>query len=502
MPLINRIFNVPIPIIHDNKIAFPKRGYDRRFSSWLPYNAPQIEDDNMSLEDAKKVIDFVFGEFCFKSDQDKTNAIAGFITPFLRGLFKSFSTRTPVFVYEANRERAGKDYCANLTGILYEGSPLEEPPISTGDKFQTVDELKKKLLSAMIYGRKRLHFSNNKGYINNAIFESVTTAEKYSDRILGRSEILTFNNEMDFSLSGNTGMTLTPDLANRCRFVRLFLDIENANARVFKTPDLQGWLKENRNLVLSALYSLVKNWIVSNSPPGKIPFASFQEWAKICGGVLEAAGYGSPCINDIDTSGIAFDTETTEMKTLFEICFEKYPNKWIDRHTIIELVKATEDFGYIDWNNKSDQTKFGLKVVKFVGRIFSDIKLVVKDKSARTARWEYKFENNGNLGNLGNLDYASKPSIIEEKTVGTTLPRLPTLPKQIKQSILSTTSDREVQFYDAQECKDICFKYTKNQVLDWIKENPDGYTNFKQLYEKFGVGSFKIRNQLKDGGLI
>jgi len=44
-----------------------------------------------------------------------------------------------------------------------------------------------------------------------------------------------------------------------------------------------------------------------NSPPGKIPFASFQDWSKICGGVLECAGYGNPCVPDIDTSGVAFD---------------------------------------------------------------------------------------------------------------------------------------------------------------------------------------------------
>jgi hypothetical protein len=194
------------------------------------YNAPVI-DMNISLEKAKEIIDNLFKEFCFKSEQDKINAIAGFITPYLRGLFSSFSVRTPVFIYEANRERAGKDYLAGLTGILYEGFALEEPPISTGDKMQNnSDELRKKILSSMMYGRKRLHFSNNKGYLNNAVFESITTAEKYSDRPLGRSEILTFHNELDFSLSGNIGMTLTPDLANRSRFIKLFLDIETLPA--------------------------------------------------------------------------------------------------------------------------------------------------------------------------------------------------------------------------------------------------------------------------------
>jgi len=43
----------------------------------------------------------------------------------------------------------------------------------------------------MMSGRKRLHFSNNKGYINNAVFEGVITSETYSDRVLGKTRYLT-----------------------------------------------------------------------------------------------------------------------------------------------------------------------------------------------------------------------------------------------------------------------------------------------------------------------
>ena len=156
MPVINRILNVQIPILikEKNEIILPNKGYDKRFFSWVPYNSPMIDNDNMTLEESKNNINILFKEFCFKSEQDKTNALAAFITPFIRGMFSSFSIRTPIFIYEANRERAGKDYLAGLTGILYEGYALEEPPISTGDKDNNnTEELKKKLLSAMIYGR-------------------------------------------------------------------------------------------------------------------------------------------------------------------------------------------------------------------------------------------------------------------------------------------------------------------------------------------------------------
>jgi len=396
LPQITRIFTIPLPIMYEGDLTFPKKGYDIRFSSWLPYNSPEISNPDMNLEEAKGVIERMFKEFCFETKQDYINAIAGLLTPFLRGLFTTFNTRTPVFFYLANRERAGKDYLAGITGIVYEGNNLEESPISNSENARSnnTDELRKKVLAAFINGRKRLHFSNNKGYIDNAVLEAVATSEKYSDRLLGKSELLTFDNELDISLSGNVGVGFTPDFANRCRFVRLFLDIENANARSFENPDLHEWVRKNRSLILSAFFSLVKNWINNGSPKGKLPFASFHQWANICGGIMESAGYESPCIPDTDILSLGGDSETQDMKKLFELCYEKNPEKWIFKHDIRSLVMMDDSdlFSYYDFrNNKSDQIKFGNKIIKFIGRVLSDIKLVVRDKAVRASRQEFMF---------------------------------------------------------------------------------------------------------------
>ena len=45
------------------------------------------------------------------------------------------------------------------------------------------------------------------------------------------------------------------------------------------------------------------------------------------------------------------------------------------------------------------------------------------------------------------------------------------------------------------------FEY-KTVAFTWIKENPNGYTNFKTMYDKFGVGCRKFRDELKTEGLI
>lgn len=460
LPKIDRIFTVPIPIIYKGKLTFPKKRYDSRFKSWLPNDAPEIINPEMSLEGAKKIIKEIFKEFCFKSHQDYINSISGLLSPFLRGLYPSFNTRAPVYIHLANRERAGKDYEAGISGLVYEGHALEEPPICSGEKNSSNnEELRKKLLSALISGRKRLHFANNRGFISNAVFEGIITAKKYSDRVLGKNEILTFDNEIDFSLSGNIGIGFTPDLINRARFIRLFLDIEDANKREFENPNLHKWIEENRGLILSALYSLVKNWIDKGMKPGSLPFASFPEWAEICGGIMEAAGYDSPCKPDEETLNISIDKETQDIKKLFELCYEKHPDEWIPKREISNIIihEAGEIFGEFDFNEKSGKTKFGLMIKKFIGRIFSDIRLSVQDTSIRSSRWSYKFSKevvdidkdkifkdaqNGNVGDVGN-DWVSGNIKPFNKYIqyGQTIPSLPTLPPKTQKDAQFSKED-------------------------------------------------------------
>ncbi len=412
LPSIDRLFTFPLPIVVDGKLTFPQHGYDARFNSWLPENAPQLKTD-MSLEDAKAIIEYILKEFPFQTSQYKTKAIAGLLSPFLRGLYSKFNSRTPLFLYLGNRERVGKDYLAGITGLVYECAALEEPPICNSEKGDSSnDELRKKLMAAFLAGRKRLHFSNNKGYINNAVFEQVITSEVWSDRLLGKNDSVIFDNELELSLSGNLGIGFTPDLAARSISIRLFLDIEDPNAKRFDNPTLHKWVLDNRTNVLSALYTLVRNWFEKGRQGGNVPFSSFPEWARVCGGIMEAAGYESPCEPDEDSLVVGGDSETTNMKQLFEVCYEKFKNLIVTKKEITELAHEEEIFPYLDFDKRSDQTKFGVKLHKFAGRVLSNIRMTNADPfNTRPSRMKYVFvklseKYDGNLGNRGNIHTA------------------------------------------------------------------------------------------------
>ena len=458
LPQIQRIFNCPLPIIYEEKLTFPKKGYDKRFNSWRNNNSIEILDEEMPLEKAKEIIDKIYCEFCFGNEQDRINAISSLLTPFIRGLFNNFNTITPAFFYLGNREGVGKDYCAKIPGLVIDGFAQEDTPICDNGK-PNDEELRKKITTAIRYGRKRMHFANNKGYLNSSILEKLITDPMWIDRILGKTEEISYPNELDISLSGNIPIRYSDDLERRTLFINLFYSKENINERRFKKEDLHIWILENRNLILSALFTLVKNWIDNGKQKGSQPFASFPEWASICGGIMESAGYGTPCIKDTSNKLLTGDSDSDEIRELCEICYEKYPNKPIKKSDIIFTIKQQDGlFSYYDFEKRQDQTRFGIKLRKYLDREFGNYVMNIVNPDERTARQEFIFRLIGKDGNHGN---PSLSPVCEDKNniqYSNSLPKLPKLPNNTKED------DKLIDFSEPKSKKDDDFDFSKEEI--------------------------------------
>lgn len=386
---IKRFLNYPMPFIDpkDGLIVpkhYPGKGiYDDRFQAYFTPDTPELK--LLTIAEAKYILDDILGEFCFKDEVDKVMSKAYIITPMCRGLYSRPTTRTPIFIIQANRERSGKDYLAGCRGIIYEGQAVDDNPIVTGEKYESNnDELRKKLTAALKSGKRLYHSSNNKGFLNNSVFEQFTTSEVWRDRELGKSVYLELNNEIDVSLSANIGLTYTPDLHHRSRPINLFYSQENPNERVYKRTDLHGYILQNRALILSAIYTLIKAWYDAGQPPGKTPFTSFPEWSKIVGGIMSYHNLGDPCVTFDDTN-IGGDRETAAIKELaaymglYQEADMTLKNSNKVGYTINEIRRividahSTDDlegFGGWDFNDKSIQIRFGLLIKRFVGREF------------------------------------------------------------------------------------------------------------------------------------
>lgn len=410
---IKRLLNYPIPFIDpDNNLCIPTKGYDERYQAYFTPSCPEIT--LMSVDQAKFYLYDLLKEFCFKDERDRMMAMAYLITPMCRGLYRKSTARTPLFIIQANRERAGKDFMAGVVGTLYEGRAIDDTPFVTSEKENSnnTDEWRKKFTTALRAGRRRIHSSNNKGFLNNSALEAFLTSEVWIDRQLGGNISLELNNEIDVSLSANLGLTFTPDLWNRARPINLFYGEENPNERVYSRTDLWGYVADNRGLLLSAVYILIKTWFDAGKPKSTIPFTSFPEWSRVIGGLMEYHNMGNPCIT-IEDEDIGGDRETRDMKELFKFMAEYQHNHqdanrkgymMSEIRTAISEAKSSEDFeGFPGWDlsDKAFQTKFGIMIRRFVGRSFncksasmgySKVTLVVAVPNERSIRVLYLFK--------------------------------------------------------------------------------------------------------------
>ena len=163
--------------------------------------------------------------------------------------------------------------------------------------------------------RPVLFIDNVKGRLSSEPLEAFLSAPVWSDRILGVSESFTADNLTTVFVTGN-GMTVSPDMRRRSLFVELHLDVERAEDRHFKRPLDLPTLLAMRPKVLSALWSMVRHWDAQGRPSPTRSHSAFPSWAKIVGGIVEAAGFGCPLETPCNDVAVVADVDGDDMRRL------------------------------------------------------------------------------------------------------------------------------------------------------------------------------------------
>ncbi|MEN8677583.1 MAG: DNA polymerase, partial [Alteriqipengyuania sp.] len=382
LPEIIRILDVRLPIADGSEIIFPEIGYDPRFRSYCPPGA--AEPEPMGLDEAKQVLKEIHAEFCWKDAQSFTHALARLVTPYCRGLM-GWDARLPLWHFAANRPRAGKDYLAGVTQLVYEGRTCEDSPLDRDS-----EETRKRITAALMSGRRTMHFANCQGYIQDQHFIGAITSKTFAARNLGSTEAradLVLPNEIEFSLSANVGLTFREDVEPRTRRIALEFYDENPNSRDFTRPDLHGWVLENRPRILGAVAALVQHWIGRGCPPGPTPFNSFPEWSRVVGGIMVTCDLGDPCLAHENADDLGGDRQERAMRAIYEIGHENHPDEWIEKSRLFELLDLAADdqdalaFFAVggDLTSREAKTRIGKALRQFKGRELGGVQLLIDD---------------------------------------------------------------------------------------------------------------------------
>jgi hypothetical protein len=356
-----------VPILRrDGRVELLPEGYDER-SGILTVSTPEANYAELSytLEEAVGYLKELFSEFCFHpEDRERAMSVvlAGMLTMYCRQLLGP-KTQKPGFLYSANSEGAGKTLLAKLAIIPHLGF------CPTGTVPDNEEEFRKRKFSVALADSPVFFLDNVKGYLNSGSLESFMTSAVVEDRILGASRLLKLEHNAVVFITGNSA-TYSPDIRRRTLLVELFLEEMLAEDREIVRPLNDRAITQKRAEILAVLWTLVKEWIAVGMPKASTSHASFPIWADVVGGIIEHAGFASPCTEA--KSELSGDPDTQDMAKLVDLMI---PAR---RYTYTELIDQCQTYDLFDAlvpdqgpQDGAQRSQFGKLLRRYNGRVLN-----------------------------------------------------------------------------------------------------------------------------------
>lgn len=335
----------------DGRIVLLGEGYDDESEVYTLKSTVDIVED-MPIERAKKLLDDYYSEFPWPDidpetgrSRSKAVAIAAALALFGMGLQPVEAARMG-FVFRSNSQGGGKSLLAQMAITPSFGLPEVTPRARE-------EELRKNLDTAALQGASYLFFDNLKGHFESSLLEGFMTSPVWGGRVMGTQKKFKAQKSTMLLVTGNN-LTLSPDLQRRMLQCDLFVEEfdlqERKHGRDLNPVELNK--PEVRAEFLSALWALVRHWDAQERPPAgeeDDPFliASFAQWSRIFGGIVQAADYGNPLVRP--AADQQADQNTTHQRKLIELLakpLSESPRIDYEFQAILDIMHENELFSW------------------------------------------------------------------------------------------------------------------------------------------------------------
>lgn len=354
-----------------------KQGYHRTERLWF-----QPEDDlgdidvpesptPHDIEEARSLLtDELLVDFPFVDTSDLAHVLAAMILPFVRRMIGGC---TPIHLVEAPMVGSGKGLLCNLIYLVATGSVSDGRTLASQD-----DEARKMLTAELSRGRPIILLDNTdeRKKLDCPSLASVVTAETWTDRLLGKTAMLTLPNRALWLVTGNNP-ALSMEIARRCVRIRIDPRVDRPWQRSgFKHPELVEWAKENRSRLVRAVLVFVRAWVAAGRPMFHKRLGSFERWSGVIGGILDVAGIrgfmGSleDLYENADAEGQVWREFTSEWWDKFGAA----PMKVADLNDFCEsrnlMISARGESTY-----RSQEIRLGFALSRARDRVFGDLRV-------------------------------------------------------------------------------------------------------------------------------
>jgi hypothetical protein len=265
---------------------------------------------NPTADDASRALAMLrlpFDQFPFATDAAVSSLLAHILTEIARPAVNL----SPAFFYTAPTPGIGKSLLSEISSRIVHGcGPALRPWVESGE------ELRKGLFSSLLAGDRTIGFDNlpNGTKVRSPILCGFITAETYSDRRLGASDVRAVPNRSVVFLTGNN-LTPAGDLARRSIVIRLDANTADLRSRRFRITDLREYVACNRPSLLVAGLTIIRAYLVANAHSVKPPLPSFENWSRFVRDPLLWLGMADP----VDTQDDETEDETAPLADAFRL---------------------------------------------------------------------------------------------------------------------------------------------------------------------------------------
>ncbi len=223
-----------------------------------------------------------------------TNMVGLLILPFSRELIKG---PTPGHLMTKPTPGSGASLLAALVCSIATGQrgPASTFPSNAGRKDSNKPEVQKTLFSLFRAGTPIIWFDNIDESIESPELASALTSPIYNARVLGTNDTYPVAVRSVWIFTGNN-IVLSSELIRRLCLIDLDANMVDPSKRTgWRHSDINGWVDENRGLLVWACLTLIQNWIADGMPDpseGSEVVGSYEEWTRVIGGILESAELG------------------------------------------------------------------------------------------------------------------------------------------------------------------------------------------------------------------
>ncbi len=373
IPCLEAILTSPAYGASGELLARP--GYHASDFVWMQHTLPLPEIPPVPSRDAiyaaRDMLLDIFCDFPLAGDADRAHLLAMVLLPFTRLLIDG---PTPLHLVTSPTPGTGKSLLATVVALLATGQVCEARQLSDRE-----EERQKMLFSELNRGASVILLDNvsQRRMLDSGTLASYLTTQVVSDRILGATRQETVSNLATWVLTGNN-VALSNELARRSIQIRLDAQQDRPWQRTsFKHKDLTAHVSRHRPELVAAVLTLARGWIAAGRPPGDIHLGSFEEWARVIGGILKVAGVTATLAN-IEDLYERSDVEGSMWREFVEAWWSQYSSQLVKPSDLREFCIQRDLLSPVlgDGSERGQVTKLGNALRKIEDRVFNDLKIV------------------------------------------------------------------------------------------------------------------------------